>query len=131
MLMSRDETTSSTSKETAMFTRIVWGKVLPGKWGEYESAYKKSIAARGPVDGLLVQWLAQDERDPDAGYSVSIWECRDKMLTYVGSKPHKDMTSPLVPFFVNQYTATHCEIRHHARNVPRAMPGDLDIYHTN
>ena len=114
-----------------MFARIVWGKVLPGKWDEYEAAYKKSLKARGPIDGLLVQWLAQDENDRDAGYSISLWNSKEQMLGYVGSKPHKDMTSPLTPFFVNQYTATHCEIKHYARAVPQAMPGDLDIYHTN
>jgi heme-degrading monooxygenase HmoA len=115
-----------------MHTRIVWGRILPGKWDEYEAAYKAAIAARGPVDGLLVQWLARDEKDSEAGYSVSVWQSKEAMTTYVGSKKHKDMTAPLMPFFVNQYTSTHCEIRHYARGVPQAIPGgDLDIYHTN
>ena len=114
-----------------MFARIVWGKILPGNWDRYEAAYRKAIEARGPVDGLIVQWLARDEKDIDAGYSISVWKSKDAMTAYVGSKQHKDMTAPLEPFFVNQYTATHCDIRHFARAVPQAMPGDLDIYHTN
>ncbi len=114
-----------------MYARIVWGKIVPGKWDAYEAAYQRAIEARGPVDGLLVQWLAQDQRDRDAGYSVSLWQSEAAMKAYVGSQPHKDMTAPLTGFFVNQYTATHCEIKHYARGVPQAMPGDLDIYHTN
>ena len=112
-----------------MFTRIVWGKVAAGKWDDYEAAYKTAIEARGRVPGLVVQWLAQDQRDKDAGYSVSVWEDEAAMTAYVGSDMHKAMTGPLKPFFVNEYTSTHCEIKHFARNSP--PPGDLDIYHTN
>ncbi len=112
-----------------MFTRIVWGKVLPGQWDQYEAAYVKAMEARGPIDGLVVQWLARDQNDPDAGYSVSVWQTEAAMTAYVGSQTHNAMTEPLKPFFVNQYTSTHCEIKHFARNAP--VPGDLDIYHTN
>lgn len=114
-----------------MFARIVWGKVQPGKWADYEAAYRKAIAARGPVKGLVVQWLARDEKDQDAGYSVSVWDDKTACEAYVGSKQHQNMTAPLKPFFVNQYTATHCDIRHFARGVPAGFPGDLEIYHTN
>lgn len=114
-----------------MFTRIVWGKILPGKWDEYETAYKAAIKARGAVDGLVVQWLARDQKDLDAGYSVSVWETQDAMNAYVGSAQHKAMTNPLKPFFVNQYTATHCDVRHFERPLPKRIPGDMDIYHTN
>ena len=114
-----------------MFTRIVWGKILPGKWDEYEAAYKKAIKARGPVEGLQVQWLARDQRDPDAGYSVSVWDTQSAMTAYVGSKLHKEMTAPLTPFFVNQYTATHCDIKYFERAVRKWEPGDMEVYHTN
>lgn len=76
-----------------------------------------------------MQWLARDQKDTDAGYSVSIWQSEAALKAYVSSPKHKAMTAPLVPFFVNQYTATHCDIRHMTRNMP--PPGDLDIYHTN
>jgi heme-degrading monooxygenase HmoA len=114
-----------------MYARIVWGKIQPGKWSEYEAAYRNAISARGPTNGLVMQWLARDDRDPDAGYSISIWESKAALEAYVDSKQHQDMTAPLKPFFVNQYTSTHCDIRYLARNVPQATPGDLDIYHTN
>ncbi|MFM1813318.1 MAG: hypothetical protein RLZ98_13 [Pseudomonadota bacterium] len=112
-----------------MFARIVWGKIQPGRWDDYEAAYKKSVESRGRVDGLVVQWLARDQNDKDAGYSVSVWESEAAMNAYVGSPTHKAMTEPLKPYFVNQYTATHCDIRHFARNA--LPPGDADIYHTN
>jgi heme-degrading monooxygenase HmoA len=114
-----------------VFTRIVWGKVLPGKWDDFEVAYKRAIKARGPVEGLQVQWLARDQQDSDAGYSVSLWATQAAMTAYVGSKLHMEMTASLMPFFVNQYTATHCEVKCFERSVPKWEPGDMDIYHTN
>ena len=114
-----------------MFARIVWGKIMPGKWSDYENAYKDAIKARGPIKGLVVQWLAQDAKDKDAGYSIGVWESEAALKAYVGSEKHKAMTAPLKSFFVNQYTATHCDIRHMERAMSRPEPGDMDIYHTN
>jgi heme-degrading monooxygenase HmoA len=114
-----------------MYARIIWGKILPGKWNEYEKAYKAAIAKRGPVKGLVVQWLAQDESDTDAGYSISVWQTKEAMTDYVASKQHENTASSLKSYFVNQYTATHCAIKHFERGIPVGEPSDPDIYHTN
>ena len=31
----------------------------------YEAAYKQAVGKRGPVKGLIVQWLARDDKDQD------------------------------------------------------------------
>ena len=53
-----------------MFMRIVWGKIRPGKWAEFEAAFKSAMAARGDLKGLKNHWLARDQDDPEAGYSM-------------------------------------------------------------
>ena len=35
-----------------MDMRIVWGKIIPGKWDEFEAAFRASMATRGEVAGL-------------------------------------------------------------------------------
>ncbi len=114
-----------------MLARIVWGRIAPGKWGEYEAAYKKAIAARGSVAGLTVQWLCRDEADPDAGYDVSLWETKAALTAYVGSTERRDVAEALMPYYVNQFTATHCDVRYLFRSFPGAKVADPDIYHTN
>ena len=94
-----------------MQMRIVWGKILSGQWDRYEAAYKEAMASRGKVDGLRSQWLVRDQADPDAGYSVTVWESDDAMRAFWESQERKDSTDPLQPFFVNQYTITNCDIR--------------------
>lgn len=114
-----------------MLARIVWGRIAPGKWNEYEATYKKALSARGTVDGLTLQWLCRDEADENAGFDISLWESQAKLTAYIGSRQRKQVADALQPFFVNQYTVTHCDVRHMMRLFPKPQPGDLDVYHTN
>lgn len=95
-----------------MYMRIVWGKILPGKWNEFEAAFKTAMAMRGDVKGLVNHWLARDQNDGNAGYSVTIWQSEADMLAFWDSPRRKELMAPLEPFYVNQFTATHCEVRY-------------------
>ena len=57
-----------------MYMRIIWGRIVPGHWDGFEAAFKKAIALRGDVKGLKDHWLARDQNEPDAGYSITVWE---------------------------------------------------------
>ncbi len=94
-----------------MHMRIVWGKILPGQWDGFESAYKTAMAERGPVSGLRSQWLVRDQNDRDAGYSVSLWDTDEAMRNFWDSPQRKQTTSALQSFFVNQFTITNCDVR--------------------
>jgi heme-degrading monooxygenase HmoA len=94
-----------------MHMRIVWGKILPGQWEAFEAAYKKALEIRGEVKGLKHQWLVRDHNDHDAGYSISLWESEGDMRAFWESKKRSDAMAAIQPFFVNQFTVTHCEIR--------------------
>jgi len=95
-----------------MYMRIIWGKVRSGQWDGYEAAYKKAIELTRGAKGFKGRWLARNLDDPDAGYSITLWDSERDMRAYLDSKQFKDEILPtLQPFWVNQYTVTHCEVR--------------------
>lgn len=98
-----------------MHMRIVWGRILPGRWDAFEAAYKEAVARRGELRGLKDQWLLRDKNDPEAGYSISLWESEADMHAYRESPAWTEGMALLQPFFANQYTITHCEVRAAAR----------------
>jgi len=77
----------------------------------FEAAYKKATALRGDVKGLKNQWLARDRADPDAGYSITLWENEADMRAFWDSKKREEAMALLRPFFLNQFTVTQCEVR--------------------
>lgn len=93
-----------------MYMRIVWGKILPGKWDAFNTAFTEAMAKRGEVKGLSNHWLARDQDDADAGYSITLWETEADMNQFWDSDKRKEVMAPLEPFFVNQFTTTHCEV---------------------
>ena len=96
-----------------MYMRVVWGKVRPGQWEQYEEAYKSVLRpGRANIRGLKGRWLARDTGDPDAGYSVSLWDSTEALERYESSEFFRRKVLPaLQPFFVNDFKADHCEVR--------------------
>lgn len=95
-----------------MFVRITWGKIKPGQWQGYEDAYKKGTALTSDAPGLKGRWLVQDMADPDAGYSVTLWENEKDMRGYRDTKVFKEQVLPLVkPFFVGDYETKFCRVK--------------------
>lgn len=97
-----------------MHMRIVWGKILPGKWDEFEATFKSAMATRGHVNGLINHWLARDQHDPNAGYSITLWDSEANMRQFWDSQRRKQIMAPLETFYVNQFTVTNCEVRYAA-----------------
>lgn len=95
-----------------MYMRIVWGKILPGKWDQFEAAFKRAMTTRGEPKGLKNHWLARDQQDPNAGYSITLWNSETEMKTFWDSDKRKEVMAPLEPFYVNQFTTTHCEVKY-------------------
>jgi heme-degrading monooxygenase HmoA len=96
-----------------MFMRIIWGKVRAGEWERYEEAYKNVLRpGEENIKGLRGRWLARDINDPDAGYSVSLWDSMEAMDRYEASEFFRRKVKPaLQPYFVDDFTTTHCEVR--------------------
>ena len=95
-----------------MMLRIIHGKLKPGTWDAYESAYKESMRKAGNIPGLKGRWLAHAVDDPDAGYTMSLWENEAAMRTYEnGDTLQKTILPALKPFFSGEYATTRCEVR--------------------
>jgi heme-degrading monooxygenase HmoA len=99
-------------KEESMLLRIIHGKLKPGTWDSYESAYKNVMAKVGKVPGLRGRWLARAIDDPNAGYSISLWQDEAALRTYESGDVMKKTVLPqLEPFFSGEYTTVRCEMR--------------------
>ncbi len=95
-----------------MFIRIVHGRLKPGTWGAFESAYLKAIGDAGPVEGLCGRWLVQDVDDPDAGSTISLWASEDQLRAYERSDVLKEkIAARLAPFFAGQYDTRVSRVR--------------------
>ena len=94
-----------------MYMRIVWGKIVPGKWNEFENAFKAAMQVRGEPKGLKHHWLARDQNDANAGYSITMWDSEQDMKQFWDSEKRKQVMAPLEPFYVNQFTTTNCEVK--------------------
>jgi heme-degrading monooxygenase HmoA len=95
-----------------MYMRIIWGRLRPGQWEPYEETYKRVLGPHRGIAGLKGRWLVRDAADPDAGYSVSLWASPEDMRAYERSDLFNKTVKPaLQPFFANDFTTTHCEVR--------------------
>jgi heme-degrading monooxygenase HmoA len=88
------------------------GKLKLGTWDSYERAYKDVMAKAGKIPGLRGRWLAHAVDDPDAGYTMSLWENEAAMRSYENGEILQTTILPrLKPFFSGDYTTTRCEVR--------------------
>lgn len=96
-----------------MIMRITRGKLHPGTWDAFKQEYEVTVAAKSHhVDGLRGRWLAQDMHDPDAGYSVSVWDSVEEMRAYEHSHFYMHEILPaLQPFFVGDFSTTYCDVQ--------------------
>ncbi len=95
-----------------MIMRITWGKVQPGKWGEYAEAYRQVMLPRSKdIQGLRGRWLVHDLDEPDAGFAVSIWDGMDDIEAYQASEIfEQEIQAPLRGYFVDEFRTHHCEV---------------------
>ena len=83
-----------------------------GNLGLIERANKEAVAKAGKIPGLKGRWLAHADDDPDAGYTISLWENDAAMRAYENGEVLQNTILPrLKPFFSGDYTTTRCEVR--------------------
>ena len=96
-----------------MVIRITWGKLRAGAWDEFERTYQANVVTKGKnIKGLRGRWLAQDEGDKDTGFAVSLWDNLPDMQAYEQSALYREITAPLLPFFVGEYKTYRCEVKY-------------------
>ena len=92
--------------------RITRGRVRHGSWNEYELALRRIIAEAGNVPGLLSRTLAQDLDDPDAGYTISLWESQEAIEAYERRLDVQDFRSMLHHLFQGDFSSSLCNIKY-------------------
>lgn len=95
-----------------MLLRIVRGKLKPGTWIAFETAYQEAISAAGPIEGLCGRWLVQDVDDSDSGSTISLWANAEALQAYEKSDVLKTrIAAKLAPFFSGQYDVRVSRVR--------------------
>ena len=96
-----------------MFARISWGKIKSGTWDEFEAALVDAVTGVKPQKGFKGRLLLRDVNDPNAGYTLSLWETEEDMRNYEASDTVQKRVLPAVErFFTGEYTTTFVEVRH-------------------
>lgn len=93
-----------------MYMRIAWGRVDPGRWDEYEAAYRQGAAAAGRPEGLVSHRLLRDIDDPDTGYTLLLWDSEESMKAYEHSVNMETRLEPIAPFFPAAFVVNRLEV---------------------
>ncbi len=94
-----------------MFIRMVWGKLRPGSWEEYERHYHERLAgSTGNIQGLKERQLLRSTEDPDEGISVSIWDTLDDLRAYETGEFRQGVAREVEHLYRGEYWVKHFEI---------------------
>jgi heme-degrading monooxygenase HmoA len=95
-----------------MYMRITAGKVRPGCWDAFETAYRERIEGR--MDhGLRARWLARSTTDVDAFFTISLWESVADLEAYERSDAvRREVLKYIAPHLIGVSTAHHCAVRY-------------------
>ena len=94
-----------------MFIRMVWGKLRPGSWEEYERHYHARLAgSTGAIPGLKERQLLRGTEDPDEGISVSIWETLEDLRNYETGEFRQNVAREMEHLYRGEYWVKHFEI---------------------
>lgn len=93
-----------------MFIRMVWGKLRPGTWEEYERHYHERVAGATELEGLQERQLLRSTEDPDEGISVSIWDTLDNLRSYETGEFRQTIAKEVEHMYRGEYWVKHFEI---------------------
>ena len=93
------------------FVRMVWGKLLPGAWDQYEKHYHENLVpGSDSINGLRERQLLRSMEDPDEGISVSIWDSLDNMRAYEMGEVRQSMAREVEQLYRGEYWVRHFEV---------------------
>ena len=74
-----------------MYVRMLWGRLRPGMWNEYERLYNEHIEqiTQG-MSGFQGRQLLQSAENPDEGVSVTLWDSLEALRDYERSPRRQD-----------------------------------------
>ena len=94
-----------------MYFRMNWGRIKPGKWVEFEAAFKKVAPRSRQAEGMRGRWLVRSTDEPDFCYSLSMWDSEEAMTAYhSNTEIHKEILAALEPFFAEDFRVSQGEV---------------------
>jgi heme-degrading monooxygenase HmoA len=93
-----------------MYVRMVWGKLRPGAWGEYERHYHERVAGAGDVKGLRERQLLRSTEDLDEGISISVWDTLEDLRNYETGEFRQTLAREVEHLYRGEYWVKHFEI---------------------
>ena len=79
-----------------MFVRMVWGRLKPEAWGEYEKYYRENVFPfNEKIDGLLNRSVLRGIDGTDEAISLSVWETEEALHQYEGSNLRKQFADDI------------------------------------
>jgi heme-degrading monooxygenase HmoA len=90
--------------------RISWGRIYPGRWNEFESAFHSVVTTE--VEGLIARWMVQATDGPDAVFGITLWSDRKHIDKWLNSDSYKEhFQAALSKYFVGSFSTSVCEVR--------------------
>ncbi|NIO09704.1 MAG: hypothetical protein GTO40_17560 [Deltaproteobacteria bacterium] len=95
-----------------MYARVVWGKIKPGMWDEYEKEYNEQVVSRTrQIKGFRGRRLMRGVEDPNEGISITLWETKEDMDNYAKSPERQDRAKNAEKMYAGDYWIKHFEIK--------------------
>lgn len=94
-----------------MFVRMVWGKLRPGSWDDYERHYHENVSkSPSPIKGLRERQLLRSTEDPDEGVSLSIWDTLEDLRSYETGEFRQKIAQDVEHLYRGEYWVKHFEV---------------------
>ena len=95
-----------------MYVRMLWGRLRPGMWNEYERLYNEHIEqiTQG-MSGFQGRQLLQSAENPDEGVSVTLWDSLEALRDYERSPRRQDATKLAENLYTGEYWVRHFEVK--------------------
>lgn len=90
--------------------RIIWGRLKPGTWDEFERLYK-GVPGATAIPGLERRILVRSTEDPDEGISITFWEGEAALAQYRDSGKPEEFATQFEHVFKDEWSEKVYETR--------------------
>lgn len=95
-----------------MYARVHWGKIKAGMWDEYEKFYdQKVVKSTEGMKGFRGRRLLRSTDDPTEGISISLWDSKEDLQSYIDSAKRKDLGKEAERLYTGEYWVKQFEVR--------------------
>jgi len=101
---------------------MVWGKLRPGTWTDYERHFNDRVATHNnSIQGLRERQLLRSTEDPDEGISLSIWDTMENLLNYERGEFRQEIAREVEHLYRGENIGSNTSRSAHLRN--SGLPG--------